>query len=186
VESANYNARFNFRRALQAAAFLLRQTPGSRMNYMRLLKLLYVAERECLQESSRVLLGGPVLAMERGPVLEEVYELIRGQHPDAPEWTKHFHTEHYHLVMHDDPGIGAITPFFARKLTEVAERYQEMDEWAMVDLTHQFPEWQKNNPGKSSRPIPLHDILEAVGRAEDASDIIEFDRQQARNARLVG
>jgi uncharacterized phage-associated protein len=44
------------------------------MNYMRLLKLLYIAERETLGRTGRPIVGGPVTAMERGPVLLEVLD----------------------------------------------------------------------------------------------------------------
>ena len=41
------NLRFQFERALQASAYLLR-LDGKRMAYLRLLKLLYIADREWL------------------------------------------------------------------------------------------------------------------------------------------
>jgi uncharacterized phage-associated protein len=62
---------------------LLRQDGVRCMNYMRLLKLLYIADRESLPRTGRPIVGGPVIAMERGPVLEEVFDLIRGTSPDA-------------------------------------------------------------------------------------------------------
>lgn len=163
---------------------MLRNLPGSRMNYMRLLKLLYVVERESIQESGRPLMGGGAVAMQRGPVLEDMYSLIRGQHEKAGDWTEFFHTEHYDLVMHHDPGNDMLTPFLASKLGQIAERYQDCDEWAMVEETHKLLEWQKNDPGESSKPIPLSDILDAVGRTQDAERIISFDMSQATAARL--
>ena len=67
-------------KAIEAVAFLLRRERGHRMNYMRLLKVLYIAEREILAESSTPLTRSTVVAMERGPVLEDVLHLIRGEH----------------------------------------------------------------------------------------------------------
>src|SRR5271155_4089348 len=64
-------------KTIQAIGVLLRADGVKRMNYMRLLKLLYMADRESLRETGRPITGGPVTAMERGPVLEEVYDLIR-------------------------------------------------------------------------------------------------------------
>lgn len=173
----NAHLRFNFRQACQAVAFLLRRRPGSRMNYMRLLKLLYVAERECLRDGGFAIAGGPVVAMPRGPVLQEIYGLIRGIHYHSPEWMKFFHTESYHLVMHSDPGIGALTPFIAKKLEAVAQRHEEDDEWSMVEFTHELPEWKKNDPGTSSKAIPLADILEALGIADEAASIISHNNR---------
>ena len=49
------------------------------MNYMRLLKVLYLAEREILADSGKPLTGSRVVAMPRGPVLEDLFQLIKGQ-----------------------------------------------------------------------------------------------------------
>jgi hypothetical protein len=69
-------------------------------------------------------------------------------------------------------------------LQELAEKYADLDEWDLVRLTHEFPEWQKNNPGTSSRPISLVDMLEAVGQGEAANDIIAEACEKARIERL--
>ncbi len=40
---------FNFEKALQASAVLLNTAQSKRMSYLRLLKLLYIANRESLK-----------------------------------------------------------------------------------------------------------------------------------------
>lgn len=156
------------------------------MNYMRLLKLLYVAERETIAEAGAAMIGGPAVAMERGPVLEAVYSLIRDQHFMGAEWSKFFHRDRYHLVMHSDPGMGCLTRFITQKLDDVAKRHEDDDEWAMVAFTHhQIPEWIKNNPGTSSKPIPLADILEAMDASDDLDEIIAQDEERSRIAQFV-
>lgn len=175
---------FDFHRACQAVAHFLRSLPGQRMNYMRLIKLLYIAERECIRESGRGLTGGTVIAMERGPVLEDILRLIRNEHYESPEWSEHFRVEGYHLTMIDDPGADILSPFVSRKLSEIAMRHEKDDEWAMVEITHKLPEWIKNNPGESSKAIPLSDILEAVGRTDELESIVSYDRSLTQNARI--
>ena len=41
----------------------------------------------------------------------------------------------------------------------------------MVEITHELPEWKKNDPGNSAKKIPLADILEAVGRIDALEEI---------------
>ena len=65
--------------------------------------------------------------------------------------------------MVKDPGVRLLSRYVARKLEEVATRYENLDEWGMVEITHKLPEWQINDPGDSSQEIPLAHILEAVG-----------------------
>jgi hypothetical protein len=72
-----------------------------------------------------------------------------------------------------DPDVGQLSRYEIATLQEAARRHARDDEWELSRLTHEFPEWKKNNPGTSSRPIPLADILEAVGRAHSLQDILE-------------
>lgn len=69
---------FKFDKALQAAAYLLRRETCREMNYMRLLKVLYLADRESIRESGAPITGDKIAAMERGPVLSGVFDLIKG------------------------------------------------------------------------------------------------------------
>ena len=70
--------RFSFEKRLQAAGVLL-GLDGDRMERIRLLKLLYIADRELLAETGRTITGDRVVAMDHGPVLSQVYDLIKGQ-----------------------------------------------------------------------------------------------------------
>ena len=69
--------RFDFLKTLQASGVLL-QLDANRMAYIRLLKLLYIADRELLAETGRTLTGDEAVAMKNGPVLSRVYDLIKG------------------------------------------------------------------------------------------------------------
>ncbi len=174
---------FRLKKAIQAAGVLLRREPSRRMNCMRLLKLLYVAERESLREAGRPIIGDAVVAQKRGPVLSRTYDLIKGEDILAPEWSAVIRRDRYEVELVGDPGVAELSRFEIAVLNRVAETYADKDEWDMVEITHGFPEWKKNDPGDSSKPIPLEDILEAVGRSadlvsieQDATDDAAFDR----------
>jgi uncharacterized phage-associated protein len=62
------NFRFHFDRTLQASAYLLHLRKG-RMSQLRLLKLLYIADREWLAESGYPITGDHARALKNGPVL---------------------------------------------------------------------------------------------------------------------
>ena len=69
-------------------AVLLRHSDptGKRDDYTRILKLLYLAEKECLAQRGRPLLGDEIFAMQHGPVLSAVYDLIQNRHFDSADW----------------------------------------------------------------------------------------------------
>ena len=169
--------RFNLVKTVQAAAVVLRATRAKRMNYMKLLKLLYICDRESIRDTGRPITGDIVCAMKRGPVLSRTLDLIKGTDLHAGEWESFIERDNYHAVLAHDPGRDQLSRYEASKLDEVARRYEACDEWQMVEETHTFPEWKKNDPGDSSKRIPLRDILEALGMADRESEIIEDARE---------
>jgi uncharacterized phage-associated protein len=173
-------------KTIQAIGVLFREDGVDRLNYMRLLKLLYIADRESLAETRRPITGGPVVARERGPVLEEVHDLIRGQHVEMPAWDQYLRRDRYDLMLLQKPDVRQLSRYEIGKLQEVARRHANDDEWALSQKTHEFSEWMKNNPGTSCKPIPLEDVLEAVGQAELAAAIKEEAHDVACFDRLFG
>jgi uncharacterized phage-associated protein len=172
--------RFHLTKAIQAASVLLEYEKSRRMSSMRLLKLLYVADRESLAETGRPITGDHAVAMKRGPVLSRIYDLIRGQATRAGEWDRFVHTDRYEVELVADPGRGELSKGEVAKLLAVSQRYRDLDEWELSDLTHEFAEWKKHFPGGEGRgDIPWEDALAAQGRAELAG-VIERDEADRR------
>ncbi len=164
--------RFDFDKSVQAASYLLHLEEG-RMSYLRLLKLLYIAERELLAQTAAPLTGDIYKAMEHGPVLSQVLNLIKGMGTPSPEWERFIRRDGYAVNLIGEPGRGRLSGEVIDKLSEVSARYREKDHWDLKDLTHEFPESKKNVPGGGSALIPLEDILEAQGEGQEALDVIQ-------------
>lgn len=160
-------------------AVLLKQKPSKVDNYMRLLKLLYIADKESYKDTGKPITGDKVVAMKRGPVLSSVYDLIKGSHFNCSEWEKFIQKEEYDIKLAADPGNDQLCKYEIEKLQEVWDRYRHLDELDLVNETHKFSEWIKNDPGDSSKIIPLRDILEAVGRQAEAEEIEAQARESA-------
>ena len=146
---------------------------------MRLIKLLYIADRESLKETGRPITGDQIVAMERGPVLSRLYDLIKDTASDSIEWDKFIQRDNYHIRLINEPGNSELCRYEINKLQEIWDRYRGDDEYALVRKTHEFAEWKKNDPGTSSKPIPLSDILEAVGRKDDIEKIERDAKESA-------
>lgn len=164
---------FDFDKSLQACAFLLRDSANSSMSMLRLMKLMYIADRECIRDTGRPITGDRAVSMDKGPVLSRLYDIMKGEHSLSPEWHKFIHKDGYELCLVDDPGNGRLSRFEAEKLTELLERYHDKDEWQIIQETHEFSEWQ--DPDGSSVPISTEDILAALGMSER----VEAIRQDA-------
>jgi uncharacterized phage-associated protein len=172
--------RFDFEKTLQAAGVLL-DLDGPRMDRLRLLKLLYIADRELLAETGRTLTGDRALAMKHGPVLGRVYDLIRGESSRAGEWGRSIHSDGRSVVLRDDPGRGELSRREVEKLTELTDRYRNVDDWALSEATHDFPEWSRNYAADGPIPIPWEDALSAQGRA----DLVEIVEREEATRRLL-
>ncbi len=82
----------------------------------------------------------------------------------APEWDKYMKREGRDVVLLADPGVGDLSRYEIMKLHDVAQRFQERDDWDVAEFSHAFAEWIKNKPkpGSSDR-IPVDDVLAATG-----------------------
>lgn len=151
----------------QASAVLLKTEQDRRMSRLRLLKLLYIADRESLAERARPITGDRPVAMDHGPVLSRTYDAIKGADYDSRDWDRYLASPGRDVLLVNDPGVGKLTPYEIRKLQDVACRWANVNDWDVAEYTHGFEEWRKNQPAKGgSKPIPIDDLLAATGRAD--------------------
>jgi uncharacterized phage-associated protein len=155
---------FDFEKTLQAAGVLL--DADDRMEYMRLLKLLYITDRELLAETGRTLTGDRVVAMKNGPVLSRVYDTIRGQTAQSDRWSEFIHRDGYKVVLKKSPGREKLSKREIARLLEMTERFRQLGIFELSDETHKFQEWQKHYHEGTSNPIPWEDVLVAQGKPE--------------------
>ncbi|AFY71290.1 hypothetical protein Pse7367_3041 [Thalassoporum mexicanum PCC 7367] len=173
--------RFDIKSTTQAAAMFLKLNGQDRpMKYLGLVKLLYMADREALRRMDQPITGDKYCSMDFGPVLSEVYDLIKGNRlvpeEDRAFWAEHISDRQDHeITLLKDPGNSDLCDEFENIISEVYSKYGNMDRFDLADLTHWFPEWQY--PNGSSIPIPAEKILEALGK--DAQEIAEIESEVA-------
>ncbi len=144
------------------------------MNYYRLLKLLYLADRASLKEGARPIIGGRLVAMERGPLHSACFELIKGTDAESGWWSKYFRTDHWDLEMIEDPGNGDLSKREVDLLNRIRLEYEADDDFEVGKKSHVFPEFINNDPGPGkSKTIPFDELLAAVGRSPDAPAILD-------------
>jgi hypothetical protein len=158
--------RFNERKAAEAAAHLLAMR-GGKMHYIKLLKLLYLADRQCLIETGFTITGDRMVSMPKGPVLSEVYDLIleEPRDPGASPWLAFVSppTPDYKVELRQQPpAIGELSDYEIGILRGVFGRYGGMYRFDLVDLVHELPEWE--DPHGSSLPIEPAKILWLAGQ----------------------
>ena len=175
--------RFSISRAVQSAGVLLRQEPSQRMSRIRILKLLYMADRVSLKETGSPITGDSVVAMRHGPVLSELYDCIKGTACHLTTWERFFRSEGHDVVMQQVPSTDDLCRYEIETLQKIFAEWRDKDEWEIVEATHAFPEW--SDPGQTSKPIAFEDILRAVGWGEEeAKKILQEAASQAGTDRF--
>ena len=156
---------FDEHKATQAAAYLLKRD-GGRMKYMKLIKLLYLADRTALIETGSPITGDRFVAMKLGPVLGRVLDLIKNPAPQAESiWQCSIACEGFDVLLVQDAAVDQLSEYSEMVLGRIFDQYGQESEWSLSDLSHLLPEW--SNPGTSVLPIDPADILRDEGYGED-------------------
>jgi uncharacterized phage-associated protein len=156
--------KFDERKAVQAAGRLISRA-GGEMNYLALLKLLYLIDREALLRWGKSITGDKIVAMKRGPVLSRIFDLVSQKKQNLPKSAWH------NLIPRPAPyvytvrfggllDISALSEAEVALIDEVFAQHRNKTEDQLVELTHKLPEW--SDPGKTSVPIPFEKILRAA------------------------
>lgn len=157
---------FDERKASEAAAHFLRRHGGS-MPYLKLIKLLYLADRKSLGETGYTITGDHFVSMDRGPVLSRVYDLIKCQPGgELTVWRDHIESGNDFAVrLIGDPCPTRLSLYEEGVLDAVYDEFGAKTAWNLVAYTHSLPEWR--NPNGSSIPIDPREIMRAEGLSED-------------------
>ncbi len=146
------------------------------MSHMKLIKLLYLADREALLKWGRPITYDSYVSMKAGPVLSRTLDLINeGAEPGKDSfWNKHISpSQNYDVGLKEDPGFDELSDAEIALLEKIFAEYGKMGRWELVDnVMHKLPEWR--NPGGSSLPIDYLDIFRAAQKTDiEANSVTE-------------
>ena len=168
MATLSFHHLYNEKRTAHAAAFLLYQAGGS-LPTLKLLKLLYLAERASLQRFGEPIAGDRLVSMDQGPVMSLTYEHINGSRASVEGgWETWISERANHKVALQNPDsikdpqtdLLELSRNDLEVLGDVWHQFGAFDRWALVEYTHKHcPEWQ--DPDGSMIPID-HKVLFAV------------------------
>ena len=155
---------FDERKASQAAAHLLKKTPERSQDKLKLMKLLYLADRLSLVETGYTITGDAPFSMRYGPILSNTLSIMNdGTHSGDSLWEQSFQLgPGYQVQLDHDPGRDDLSDYELEVLDRTFDRYGEMDRWDLVAFTHTLPEYD-TSVGDSSSPISLDEVLASSG-----------------------
>lgn len=179
--------KFNEEKALQAAAILLK-LHGGYIEYLGLMKRLYLADRIALDRFEQPISGDRYVSMDFGPVLSRVYDL--GKSGESSSLWREYVSSPYFACPHGsferrkfvkllkDPGVDELCEAEEEILAEVHQTCKGVDSFLIAEYTHYLPEWK--NPHGSSIPIRVEDILKSLHKTDE--EIKEIQHEVEREA----
>ena len=156
-----------------AARFITKQSGVDTRNYTKLMKLMYLVERESLSRWNKTLTGDLLSWMDMGPVLSGVLDRIR--HAPFPKalssWTEWFETDGYELRLVGDPGTDLLAKPVLDLIDGLHERFKDYSYGQLVNHLHRILPENPHPEEGSSLPIDYEAILEAVGKGDASKRI---------------
>jgi len=166
--------KFNEKKTTQAASLFLKKN-GGKMSYMKLIKLLYLADREALMLWERPLTGDTYFSMKHGPILSNVLDIISngGDPENSSYWYKHIdQPKDYDVGLKELPETDTLSQREIDLIDELSEKFKDFDRWDMVKLCHEIlPEWE--DVENARKLIEISNILKEVNKSPDEIKAIE-------------
>lgn len=187
---------YNPRKAAQMIAFFILKSGTNVLDVVKAVKLVYMADRKSLQKFGFPILDEVRVSMMHGPVSSDTYRRINGEVDLAAEgWANFLSDKANHRIALARPNIveddlDELSDDDIAVMNEVWAELGHMGKWQIRDWTHDprnVPEWE--DPGTTSREIPLRRILELVGHPDPVGQeatILEAQRADCVFASLRG
>lgn len=190
-----YSLPFDYKKAVQAINFFACKNGGS-IDKLRMLKLVYFADRYHLRKYGRLITNDQYWAMKFGPVASSVKEMAE---LDSLCGTERHYAGHYLAKGDDQEGEPG---YLVKSLDSVdSSVFSESDlealkyVWdrfgnslrSLVNITHKYPEWKRHESqleaGLSRVPMDIFDFFDDPEEGNDPCwPLNEEDRQIHRDA----
>jgi len=178
---------YNEQKAAQIAAWFLSQA-GGRMPHLKLMKLMYLADREAMRQYGFPMTGARFVSMPHGPVLSNTLSHINDEAPSnqLDGWDSWISDKEDHvvaLVRDTSEALDLLSRANLNVLLATWTQFGRMSKYEIRDYTHNpenCPEWK--DPAGSSLPIHYRTVFQALGHDHD--DAVEMAAEIAAQYRI--
>ena len=161
------------------AAMLYISRKFGKIDFIRLFKILYFAEREHLAKWGDLIVNDTYIAMKNGPVPSIIYDLFKGIRGDGFREKKYeifysaFKVDGHYCVPLEIPDMDFLSKSNIDALDKSISEYKDIDSIRLSELSHDIA-W--NNADKSDK-INFIDIAKAGGASDEMIDYILEERE---------
>ena len=162
--------KFKERKTTQVAALLAQNCSGE-IDLYKLVKLIYLIDREALKCWGRSVTFDRPFNLPLGPTPSATYDMVR--HPAKGRyWSSSFADPQHNVIrlISPDTGVDELSQAEIDLVQEVFREFGHKSFGELKSYVHALPEFR--DPGESSEPIGWDTLLRAVGwKGEDLEEI---------------
>lgn len=139
----------SFKKATQALNLLAQKKEG-RINKMKAIKLIYLADRLHLRKYGRPIVGDVYWAMKLGPVgsraknIAELSNVPAGVLAYAKKYIKPADAKKQSFISIKEPDLDVFSKSDLECLEAVYAHFCDKDQFELAELSHKYPEWAKH------------------------------------------
>jgi len=153
------------RKAVQAIAYMVNALGP--VDKVKVMKLLYLADREQFIRHGCPITGDNQRAMQYGPVPSRSLDLLNG-FCTSPHDTvfKFLHIDDNKVFARENPGTSLLNTDEIAVLDDVVKKYGSIPSWSLVHQTHALPEYANTYVEGTARSIDYERIAQYSGNQE--------------------
>jgi uncharacterized phage-associated protein len=153
---------FNLEKAVQALAYFVQRF--KELDKIKLVKLMFLADREHFIKTGLPITGDRQVAMPYGPVPSATLDAINGCLPSSENAVFRFmNVKNNNVTLKKSPGRAALSDEEIQTLEKVSRRYGAKESWALARETERLPEYLSYYVEGTSTTIPYEGIAKASG-----------------------
>jgi uncharacterized phage-associated protein len=188
--------RSDYKKATQIINYLVRQD-GATSDFpeLKVIKLIWAADRYHLRKYARTVSHNDYWAMKQGPVgglVKDITEfssdyLSEEEIAYAERFIKsHSENDKKYVTSINEADMNELSETDVEALNFAWEKFGKYDIWAIVDITHEYPEWKKHEPEiKAGKKRVEMDLTDFFDDPEIANDPFKLDKKIIANSREV-
>ncbi len=175
------------------AAFLASKVGAERIKYMRLMKLMYMADRESMARFGEPISYDDMFSMNHGLVLSKTLNVVSGVNAinDTAPWSDYFSPRNgkqdyfvgvNRLVERDE--LDFLSDADIEVLNATFDKFGHMSEWDLSQYMHDHcAEWK--HPDGSRIPVDDEGLLKIVGVPEHEAALVADELKAERQKNKI-
>ena len=179
---------FKVKKAAQVAAYFA-IAEGGQINVLKLIKLVYLADRRFMGKYDFPILNDRLVSMDHGPVNSMTLNYVNGTENQRDDWDSFIEDRASNEVglssdRITENDLDELSDAEIEVLGEIAAKFKDCSGFTVRDYTHKYcPEWE--DPRGSSDPIPYERVLKYLEKPDPIDLANEIDAERNLDTMLA-